>query len=251
MKTLIPPAWRVQLRACQRTLMDRWHGRWQQFATMPLSAEVQAECLPRVSLTQPLGVAPAPQLERKRHNLRLAIARLQTVGIQPGQILSFWHLVGPPTAKSGYVEGRTITGKHLVTSVGGGLCQLSGMIYFVALRAGLTIIERYPHSQDIYTDATRFAPLGSDATVVYGYKDLRVQNSLAMPLCFRFDLDERALQVHLCAPEAIAEARVEFRSQRLDAITQVETLRQCPTDAIAQVISVDRYPQLSVPTALP
>ena len=250
MKTLIPPAWRVQLRAYQRTLLDHWYGHRQQFATLPLSPDAQAECVPRVSLTQPLGSASAPQLEWKRHNLRLAIAHLQHVGILPGQIFSFWHLVGQPTAKAGYVEGRTISGEHLATSVGGGLCQLSGMIYFVALRAGLTIIERHPHSKDIYTDATRFAPLGSDATVVYGYKDLRLQNPFLMPLCFQFDLGERELQVHLCAPAAIAEATVEFRAQRLDTVTLVETLRKCPTDAIAQVISVDCYPQLPVPTAL-
>lgn len=251
MKTLIPSAWRVHLRASQRTLADHWHGHRQQFATLPLSPDVQAECVPQVSVTQPLGSASAVQLERKRHNLRLAIAHLQNVGILPGQIFSFWHLVGQPTAKAGYVEGRTITGEHLVTSVGGGLCQLSGMIYFMALRAGLTIIERHPHSKDIYTDATRFAPLGSDATVVYGYKDLRVKNSLAMPLCFRFDLGEWDLQVHLCAPAAIAEATVEFRTQQLETVTRVETLRQCPSEAIAQVISVDRYPKLSVPTVLP
>jgi hypothetical protein len=50
-------------------------------------------------------------------------------------------------------------------------------VYHIGIIAGLDIIERYNHSVDIYTDDTRFAPLGTDATVVYGYKDLRIRNN--------------------------------------------------------------------------
>jgi len=61
----------------------------------------------------------------------------------------------------------------LALDYGGGLCQLSGIIYHAVLEAGLEILERHPHSLDIYTATTRYTPLGSDAAVVYGHKDLR------------------------------------------------------------------------------
>ena len=53
---------------------------------------------------------------------------------------------------------------------------MSGLIYYVSLMAGLEVLERHPHSRDIYDDQTRYAPLGADATVAYGFKDLRVLN---------------------------------------------------------------------------
>ena len=247
MKKFIPPTWKVNAKIFQRYIADRSTGRWRQLANDRTATSVQSDFLPQLILTQPLGSMAAHHLERKKHNLTLAIQKLQDVVILPGQIFSFWHLVGNPTAKAGYVEGRTITGAGLATSVGGGLCQLSGMLYFLALRSGLTIVERHPHSKDIYTDATRFAPLGSDATVVYGYKDLQLQNHLSSPICFRFFMTEQEIQACLCSPEAIAEVQVEFRSKPLESATHVETIRYTQTNGEMELVSSDLYPKLLVP----
>jgi len=249
MKKLLPPTWRVSIRVFQRYLNDRATGQWKQLANKQLAPHAQADFLPQVVLSQPLGSTTAQHLERKKHNLALAIHKLQDVVILPGQVFSFWHLVGNPTIKAGYVEGRTITGEALATTVGGGLCQLSGMIYFLALKSGLTIIERHPHSKDIYTDATRFAPLGSDATVVYCYKDLRIQNCFPSPICFRFSITDE-ITISLCALKAIAEVQVEFRSQATESATHVETFRSTSTTQEAELVSSDVYPKLSVPAHL-
>ncbi|MBD1912947.1 MULTISPECIES: VanW family protein [unclassified Leptolyngbya] len=249
MKKLIPPSWRVNIRIVQRYLAARLTGKWQQLAKHR-DTHAHDDFLPQVTLTQPLGSMTGHHLERKKHNLNLAIQKLQNVVILPGQIFSFWHLVGNPTTKAGFVEGRTITGTELATSVGGGLCQLSGMLYFLALKSGLTILERHPHSKDIYTDATRFAPLGSDATVVYGYKDLQIQNSFSFPICFRFFITDQAIQACLCSAQAIAEVQVEFRTQSLESATHVETIRYTPARATAELVSSDLYPKLLVPAHL-
>jgi vancomycin resistance protein VanW len=249
MKKIIPPAWRVNIRIFQRSIAERLTGRSRHLVNGRAATSAQDSFLPQLILTQPLGSMAAHYLERKKHNLTLAVQRLQDVVIFPGQIFSFWHLVGNPTAKAGYVEGRSITGEELATSVGGGLCQLSGMLYFLALKSGLTIVERHPHSKDIYTDATRFAPLGSDATVVYGYKDLQIQNHLSSPICFRFLMTEQDIQVCLCSPQSIAEVQVEFRSRTLESATHVETIRY-PHHAEVELVSSDLYPKLLVPAHL-
>jgi vancomycin resistance protein VanW len=77
--------------------------------------------------------------------------------------------------------------------VGGGLCQLSGIVYHTALLAGLTILERYNHTVDIYKEEDRFTPLGADATVVYGYKDLRFLNNTPVPLQLSFAFETEAI----------------------------------------------------------
>ena len=46
-------------------------------------------------------------------------------------------------------------------SLGGGLCQLSNLIYWMTLHTPLTITERYRHSYDVFPDSNRTQSFGS------------------------------------------------------------------------------------------
>ena len=46
-------------------------------------------------------------------------------------------------------------------ATGGGLCQLSNLIYWMTLHTPLTITERYRHSYDVFPDSNRTQPFGS------------------------------------------------------------------------------------------
>ena len=63
-------------------------------------------------------------------NLRIAVPRLNGVVIEPGDTFSFWKLVGKPTRAKGYVDGMVLSYGRCVPGVGGGLCQLSNLIYW-------------------------------------------------------------------------------------------------------------------------
>ena len=126
------------------------------------------------------------------------------------KIFSFWKIVGSPSQRKGFVESRSLINDKLEASVGGGLCQLSGLIYFMSLHANLEILERHNHSADIYTEETRFTPLGSDATVAYGYKDLKIRNTLDGPIRFNFSLNENSIAIHLMHDRLIQSNNVEF-----------------------------------------
>ena len=127
-----------------------------------------------VALWQP--VMPSAVLEAKLANLRRGAALLDLGVIEPGAGWSFWSQVGRPTARNGFQEGRNLVDGRLVRQVGGGLCQLSGLVHHLALLAGVEIVERHAHSIDIYREEERHTPLGADATVVWGFKDLRLRN---------------------------------------------------------------------------
>jgi vancomycin resistance protein VanW len=157
------------------------------------------------------AIHETPTAEAKRHNLRLAADALQRARIAPGEIFSFARIVGPPIASRGYRTGRTLVGGEVAASIGGGLCQLSGLLYLAALECGLEIVERHPHSLDIYTDATRFAPLGADATVVYGHRDLRFRNRLDVSVGFRCDIAPDVATLWLCSDASLPLRTVEFR----------------------------------------
>lgn len=178
--------------------------------------------------------------ENKIHNLKLAISTFQDMPIHPDQWFSFWHYVKRPTERAGYKVGINIIQNKLDFDVGGGLCQLSGLLYHLALTAGLDIIERHPHSVDLYTEETRYTPLGADATTAYGYKDLKLKNGLNTPICFRFHLQQNQLTGFLCAPRPLKEHELEFRTQVRDNTEFVETLRKNP-EGVFEILCTQTY----------
>jgi vancomycin resistance protein VanW len=170
------------------------------------------------------AIHETPTAEAKRHNLRLAADALQRARIAPGEVFSFARVVGPPIASRGYRTGRTLVGGEVAASIGGGLCQLSGLLYLAALECGLEIVERHPHSLDIYTDATRFAPLGADATVVYGHRDLRFRNTLELPIGFTCEVNAGQVTLALCASRPPAKRSIAFIAEPQASHTLVTTM---------------------------
>ncbi|RKD31815.1 VanW family protein [Thermohalobacter berrensis] len=110
-------------------------------------------------------------------NLKIATKKLNGILLYPGETFSYWRLIGKPTKKKGYVEGMNLFYGKIRPSVGGGLCQLSNLIYWMTLHTPLTVTERYRHSYDIFPDVNRTQPFGSGATCVYNYLDLQVYNN--------------------------------------------------------------------------
>ncbi|MBK7433440.1 MAG: VanW family protein [Chitinophagaceae bacterium] len=189
------------------------------------------------SITQPLKSAASALA--KKQNLSIALNKLDGLQICPGQVFSFWHLVGDPSKKNGYQKSRTIINGQLQEEVGGGLCQLSGLIYYLALHAGLNILERHPHSLDIYSEEERFTPLGSDATVVYGYKDLRFINTLTTPVTFQFELTDSALKGKLYAAQMLEPFTIQFEYEADDGYTRVTAF--AARNDTRSLISSSRY----------
>lgn len=113
----------------------------------------------------------------KIKNLRIAAERINGLLIKPGETFSFWRLVGKPTARKGYVEGMVLYNGTFRSEVGGGLCQLSNLIYWMTLHTPLTVTERWRHSYDVFPDSKRTQPFGSGATVAYNYVDLQIKNN--------------------------------------------------------------------------
>lgn len=109
-------------------------------------------------------------------NLDIAVKRLNSIIIKPGETFSYWKLIGKPTKAKGYVEGMALFYGGYKAEMGGGLCQLSNLIFWMTLHTPLTVTERYRHSYDVFPDSNRTQPFGSGATCVYNYRDLQIYN---------------------------------------------------------------------------
>lgn len=160
-----------------------------------------------ISLSQPFTASAT--LEQKKQNLGVAAERIACHVVMPGEVFSFWRAVGNPNT-SAFAASRSIRGGVLQLERGGGLCQASGIIFNLSLIAGLEVLERYNHSVDLYTEETRFCPLGSDATVAYGYRDLRVRNTTGAPIRFFLRVHADRFEARMQSEKPIEPHRIAF-----------------------------------------
>lgn len=117
------------------------------------------------------------QLQRnKMESLKIAASCIDGVVLQPGETFSFWRMVGKPTAARGFKVGLVLRNGTIQQDVGGGLCQMTNLIYWMAIHTDLEIIERWRHGFDVFPDAGRTQPFASGATCAYNYIDLQIRN---------------------------------------------------------------------------
>ncbi len=167
-----------------------------------------------IGLIQP--ILPSDLFASKLANISRSASLLDRRLIDAGKPWSFWHWVGRPDAARGFRPGRNIVAGKLVVRSGGGLCQLASMAYHLALLGGMTVLERHPHSLDIYEEEERFTPLGADATVVWGFKDLCLHNPHPFAVAFAFRVERDSLIGELRSDAELTACDVEFLRMNLE-----------------------------------
>ena len=193
-KTLQPPVRRswLRLRLGKAYYAGKRYLLWCS-ARFRWAKERQGERLPCIQsahATPLLRHLRGDQMEWQRNkvvNLKLAVARLDGLILHPGKTFSYWKLIGKPTRQKGYREGMVLFLGQIGSDVGGGLCQLSNLIFWMTLHTPLTVVERYRHSHDVFPDADRTQPFGSGATCAYPHRDLMIRNDTGQDfqLCLR------------------------------------------------------------------
>lgn len=105
------------------------------------------------------------------NNITIACTSINGISLEPGEEFSFNKAVGKRNKERGYKDAPIIFHGEKSYGVGGGVCQVSTTVYMAALNAGLEITEHHAHSESV-----AYAP-GTDATVVYGEKDMKFKNN--------------------------------------------------------------------------
>lgn len=130
--------------------------------------------------------------EDRAINVELAAQRINGMVLQPGETFSFDKSVGTRTLENGYVSAPSFAGGKVVTSVGGGICQVSSTLYVTMLLSGIPAARHYFHSLPV-----DYVPKGLDAAIVEGYKDLRFTNPFDYPISIQAVTDNGTLTVSL------------------------------------------------------
>ncbi len=113
----------------------------------------------------------------KADNIQLVCQKLNGITLAPGEVFSFWKLVGKVSKKNGFKDGRVIMGKNLTSGLGGGLCNLANTIHLMILHSPLEVTEFHSHSDALAPDKGKRVPFSAGTSVSYNYVDYKFKNN--------------------------------------------------------------------------
>lgn len=134
----------------------------------------------------------------KKMNLSLAAPKLDGIVIKPGEVFSFWYLVGKCSKRKGYLDGVTISNGKVTPGTAGGMCQMTNLIHWMILHSPLQILEHHHHHRyDLFPDYKRQIPFGTGTSIMYNYLDYRFINNTKDTFQLRIKVSDRYLEGEL------------------------------------------------------
>lgn len=156
-------------------------------------------------------------------NIGLAAKAINGTILLPGEKFSYNAKVGDTTKEKGYRTGGAYVGGKVVQAYGGGICQLSSTLYNAVLYANLEIVKRYNHSY-----AVGYVPAGRDATVSYGGKDFKFENTRKYPIKIVASAKNGVVSVSILGIKEEVEYDIELTSTVLSRTPCATTYEKNP-----------------------
>ena len=117
-------------------------------------------------------------------NLNQACLNIDGTVLNPGEEFSFNGVVGQRTEARGFASATVIAGGQTENGIGGGICQVSTMVYGAAVKANMEIVTRRAHAWP-----SSYCDPGLDATVDWGNIDLVFRNSSQYQVVIRAEFN--------------------------------------------------------------
>jgi len=146
-------------------------------------------------------------------NIELALKKIHGYALESGKTFSFNRVVGIRSARRGFRPAPVLFQDRRSIQVGGGVCQVSSTLYNAVLLADLEVIERSRHSSPI-----TYLPLGLDATVSYGYRDLKFRNRHSFPVIIMTAILEDTVTISITGSE-----RLPYEVELATQVTEIES----------------------------
>ncbi len=141
-------------------------------------------------------------------NLEVGCRYINGTIVMPDEVFSVSEGLGEQTYENGYRSAGVYVNGKVENGMGGGVCQISTTIYNAAIMAELEIVERHPHSMTV-----GYVPLGRDAAIADGYKDLQIKNNTGYPIYIESYASGGKLVVNIYGKELHDATRsVEFET---------------------------------------
>ncbi|MFG6348164.1 MAG: VanW family protein [Lachnospiraceae bacterium] len=114
------------------------------------------------------------------HNIQVGASRINGTFLLPGEQVSFDQVIHDSSDGQGFQAAGSYLNGKVVQTEGGGICQVSTTAYNALLLAGIIPARRLPHSMTVH-----YVPLGLDAAISEGVKDLVVENTYNVPIIIK------------------------------------------------------------------
>ena len=123
--------------------------------------------------------------------------------IEPNETFSFWQLVRWADHHEKYKDGLNLVDGKIVGSYGGGLCQLSNMLFWLFLHTPLTVVERHGHAVESFPSTTEDLPCGTDATINEGWLDLKIRNDTDNTFQIEISFDDKYMYGRILSQSSV------------------------------------------------
>jgi vancomycin resistance protein YoaR len=139
--------------------------------------------------------------------------------VRPGETVSVNAIVGPRTAKNGFVPAPTIEEGEMVDSPGGGISQFATTFFNALFHGGYEIVERQPHSYWF----PRY-PMGHEATLSWPKPDIIFKNDTAAGMAFVTSYTSTSITVKIYGDNAGRKVRAQVSGRQNVVEPAVEIL---------------------------
>lgn len=163
--------------------------------TVNVDAEVTEPSVSTEDLSTGFGMissssSTTSNVENRNHNISITCEKLNGLVLQNGETFSFNGYIGQRTVAAGYREAGVIANGTTDVGLGGGICQVSSMIYQSVIKADLCVVERHWHMwPSSYCDA------GTDASVDWPSQDFSFTNDSGYPIALNAYWDPATSQI--------------------------------------------------------
>lgn len=197
-------------------------------STLPATVDVLPENV--VVLAEYRTVSQSTD-ENRSANLQRAAQALDGVVLAPGETVSVNAVLGDTSASPDYLDAPAFSGSEIVAERGGGVCQVASALYVAALKANIQVVERHAH-----TIACDYIPLGLDATLAYGSKDLKIQNDTSEPMYITATAEGQTVRVAILGNAT--SSGVSF-----DVFSRITGQRIVPNAEVSEELGLSDLPE--------
>ena len=153
----------------------------------------------------------------RANNLTIAGEKINEVVLAPGEVFSYNKILGARTIEAGYKEAAIYVSGKVVNGLGGGICQISTILYNAVLKANLEIVERKCHQF-----LPSYSKLGLDATVAYGSIDFKFRNNRSYPIKIKTNVVAGVAEIEILGIKEDTDVNVIFENNVIET-TPYET----------------------------
>lgn len=193
-------------------LENAQNGTTVEIAFIPIAPKVTAQDLLDNMFKDELAVYEAHEdsdIDRAA-NLKVACEAIDGVILYPGDKFSYNDTLGPRTEERGFRPGPSYAGGTVTTTIGGGICQVSSVLYYCTVLADLEIIAR-----DCHGFMPHYMEPGTDAMVSWGTYDFKFKNNSNHPVRIEATADGGTVKVRLMGTDD-KDYYVKFISEILE-----------------------------------